>query len=115
MPDALGWRAKFGVLAPSTNTIVEPDFYHMGVPGVTSHFSRIHIRDPNLSDDAAMEALMVQVREETAQAVARVLTAEPTSPGSDSNGCKRGQITGWEISMWGFAISISKQISGVWL
>jgi len=78
MPDALGWRAKFGVLAPSTNTIVEPDFYHMGVPGVTSHFSRIHIRDPNLNDDAAMEALMVQVREETAQAVARVMTAEPT-------------------------------------
>ena len=33
MPDALGWRKKFGVLAPSTNTIVEPDFYRMGVPG----------------------------------------------------------------------------------
>ena len=77
MPDALGWQAKFGVLAPSTNTIVEPDFYHMSVPGVTSHFSRIHIRDQNLGDDDAMEALMVQVREETDQAVARVMTAEP--------------------------------------
>ena len=77
MPDALGWRAKFGVLAPSTNTIVEPDVYRMSVPGVTAHFSRIHIRDQNLGDDAAMEALMVQVREETGHAVARVLTAEP--------------------------------------
>lgn len=77
MPDALGWRAKFGVLAPSTNTIVEPDFYHMSVPGVTAHFSRIHIRDQNLGSDAAFEALLGQVREEIGHAVARVMTAEP--------------------------------------
>ena len=77
MPDVLGWRAKFGVLAPSTNTIVEPDFYRMGVPGVTSHFSRIHIRDQNLGSDAAFEALLEQVREEIGHAVARVMTAEP--------------------------------------
>lgn len=77
MTDALGWRAKLGVLAPSTNTIVEPDFYHMAVPGVTSHFSRIHIRDQNLGSDAAFEALLDQVREEVGHAVARVMTAEP--------------------------------------
>lgn len=77
MPDALGWRAKFGVLAPSTNTIVEPDFYRMSVPGVTCHFSRIHIRDQNLASDAAFEALLEQVREEIQYAVERVMTAEP--------------------------------------
>ena len=77
MTDALGWRAKFGVLAPSTNTIVEPDFYRMSVPGVTAHFARIHIRDQHLGSDAAFEALLEQVREEIGQAVARVLTAEP--------------------------------------
>ncbi len=77
MPDALGWRAKFGVLAPSTNTIVEPDFYHMSAPGVTSHFSRIHIRNQNLGSDAAFEALLEEVREELRFAVERVMTAEP--------------------------------------
>ena len=77
MTDALGWRAKFGVLAPSTNTIVEPDFYHMSVPRVTAHFSRIHIRNQNLSDDAAFEALLGQVRQEIGYAVERVMTAEP--------------------------------------
>ena len=51
MTDALGWRRKFGVIAPSTNTIVEPDFYRMTVPGVTAHFSRIHIRNQDLSSD----------------------------------------------------------------
>ena len=58
MTDALGWRAKFGVLAPSTNTIVEPDFYRMSVPGVTAHFARMHIRDQHLGSDAAFEALL---------------------------------------------------------
>jgi len=77
MPDALGWRAKLGVLAPSTNTIVEPDFYRMSVPGVTSHFSRIHIRNPDLGSDAAFEALLEEVREEIGFAVERVMTAEP--------------------------------------
>lgn len=77
MTDALGWRGKFAVLAPSTNTIVEPDFYRMGVPGVTAHFSRIHIRDQNLSSDAAFETLLEQIRAEIGFAIERVLTAEP--------------------------------------
>jgi maleate isomerase len=32
MTDALSWRHKFGVIAPSTNTIVEPDFYAWACP-----------------------------------------------------------------------------------
>lgn len=76
MTDSLGWRKKFGVLAPSTNTIVEPDFYSMGLPGVTSHFSRIHIRDQNLADDSQMEYLLEQIRAEITHAIDRVKTAE---------------------------------------
>jgi len=75
--DALGWRRKFGVIAPSTNTIVEPDFHRMGVPGVTSHFSRIHIRDQNMAGDAGMERLLEQIRDEIGAACERVLTCEP--------------------------------------
>ncbi|MEU4821997.1 arylmalonate decarboxylase [Actinomadura sp. NPDC023710] len=77
MTDALGWRRKFGVIAPSTNTIVEPDFHRMGVPGVTSHFSRIHIRDQNMAGDAGMERLLEQIRDEIGAACERVLTCEP--------------------------------------
>jgi maleate isomerase len=76
MVDALGWRRKFGVLAPSTNTIVEPDFYRMTVPGVTAHFSRIWIRNQNLSSDEAFEQLLEQIRVEMDYAVQRVMTAE---------------------------------------
>ncbi|GAA1576348.1 aspartate/glutamate racemase family protein [Actinomadura kijaniata] len=77
MTDALGWRRKFGVIAPSTNTIVEPDFYRMAVPGVTAHFSRIHIRDQNMDGDAGMERLLEQIRAETGAACERVMTCEP--------------------------------------
>lgn len=77
MTDALGWRKKFGVIVPSTNTIVEPDFYRMTVPGVTPHISRIHIRDQNLSSDEAFEQLLQQIRVEIEFAVQRIITAEP--------------------------------------
>jgi len=77
MTDALGWRKKFAVLAPSTNTIVEPDFYAMRVPGVTAHFSRIHIRNQDLSSDAAFQNLLAQIREEINYAIDRVMTCEP--------------------------------------
>lgn len=77
MTDVLGWRRTFGVIAPSTNTIVEPDFYRMSVPGVTAHFGRIHIRDQNMSDDAGMARLLDQIRAEIVAAGERVLTCEP--------------------------------------
>ena len=48
MVDALGYRMKFGVIAPSTNPIVQPEFGWMTPHGVTNHFSRIHIPDDPL-------------------------------------------------------------------
>ena len=77
MTDALGWRRKFGVIAPSTNTIVEPEFYAMSVPGVTSHFSRIHIRNQVMDSDDGMERLLEQIRAEIGGACERVMTCEP--------------------------------------
>ncbi|WP_410872024.1 arylmalonate decarboxylase [Nocardia sp. A7] len=77
MPDVLGWRRKFGVLAPSTNTVVEPDFGRMSVPGVTAHFGRIHIRDQNMGDDAGMANLLEQIRAEMDGTCARIMTCEP--------------------------------------
>lgn len=77
MTDALGYRKKFGVIIPSTNTIVEPDFYRMSIPGITAHMSRIHIRDQNLSSDDNFLSLLEQIRVEIRYAVERVMTCEP--------------------------------------
>ncbi len=77
MTDALGHRMKFGVIAPSTNTVVQPEFGWMAPHGVTNHFSRIHIPDDPLGSDADFEELMVRIRAELMQAVDRVMTAGP--------------------------------------
>ena len=39
--DALGYRAKIGILVPASNTIVEPEMAALQPPGVTNHVSRM--------------------------------------------------------------------------
>jgi maleate isomerase len=39
--DALGHRAKIGILVPASNTIVEPEMAALQPPGVTNHTSRM--------------------------------------------------------------------------
>src|SRR5205085_9683066 len=77
MPDALGWRLKLGVIAPSTNTVVQPDFDAMRPPGVTNHFARIPIPNDPLRDDDDFTRLIDTVRRELLAAVDRVMTCEP--------------------------------------
>jgi maleate isomerase len=77
MTDALGWRIKFGVIAPSTNTVVQPEFDMMRPRGVTNHFARIHIPNDPLRGDADFEKLIETVRTELSAAVDRVMTCEP--------------------------------------
>jgi maleate isomerase len=77
MPDALGWRMKFGVVAPSTNTAVQPEFDMMRPRGVTNHFARIHIPNDPIRGDADFEKLIAAVRDELSAAVDRVMTCEP--------------------------------------
>ena len=56
MKDALGWRKKFAVLGPSTNTIVQPDFDDMRPFGVTNHYSRIFTPNASaVSNDTFMQ------------------------------------------------------------
>jgi maleate isomerase len=77
MTDRLGWRRKFGVIAPSTNTIVQPEFDMMRVPGVTSHYGRILIRDGRIADDEGMQNLLVQIRDAMDDCVEGIMTMEP--------------------------------------
>ena len=58
--DVLGWRLKLGVIVPATNTIVEPEFHAMAVPGVTTHTGRFPLQNVSISSDADF-ARMVEV------------------------------------------------------
>jgi len=77
MPDVVGWRAKLGVIVPSTNTVVEHDFNRMAPPGVTFHAGRMYIEHPALDSDAAFEAILGEIRASIKTAIRDVMTCEP--------------------------------------
>jgi maleate isomerase len=77
MTDALGYRAKLGVLAPSTNTSVQPEFDAMRPRGVTNHHSRLVIPDTRVTDDASFLAMMDNIRGALLPALDAVLTCRP--------------------------------------
>lgn len=77
MVDSLGYRMKFGVIVPSTNTVVQPEYDAMRPYGVTNHFARIHIPNDPVHDDADFNKLMDGIRAATMAAVDRIVTCEP--------------------------------------
>jgi len=79
MPDAAGYRIKFGVIVPSTNTMVEADYNRMAPHGVTFHTGRMYIEHPVMDSDASFEALLVQIRGSVRVAIRDVMTCQPDS------------------------------------
>ncbi len=77
MPDVLGWRAKFGVIGPSTNTVVQPDFDGMRPAGVTNHYSRIIVDDAQALSDETFMAGTLRIDAATHDAVRGVMTCRP--------------------------------------
>lgn len=77
MTDSLGWRRKFGVLAPSTNTSVQPEFEGMRPVGVTNHFSRIIIPDTRVTGDKSFMVMMDKIRGALMPALDAVMSCHP--------------------------------------
>jgi maleate isomerase len=77
MPDSLGVRGKFAVLAPSTNTSVQPEFDAMRPWGITHHHSRLVIPDSKVRDDRSFLAMMDNIRGALFPALDSVLTCDP--------------------------------------
>jgi hypothetical protein len=77
--DVLGWRRKFGVMAPSTNTIVQPDFDDMRPVGVTNHYSRIFTPNTNVLINNTFRAGIDTIGSNVMDAIKSVMTCEPDS------------------------------------
>ncbi|MFM7610656.1 MAG: arylmalonate decarboxylase, partial [Alphaproteobacteria bacterium] len=54
--DILGWRKLFGVMGPSTNTVVQPDYDMLRPAGVTNHYSRIFTPDSDAVSNESFRA-----------------------------------------------------------
>ena len=77
MRDALGWRKKFGVMGPSTNTIVQPDFDMMRPAGVTNHYSRIFTPNADAISNETFKRGVELIGANTLDAVRSVMTCLP--------------------------------------
>ncbi|MGI9605765.1 MAG: maleate cis-trans isomerase family protein [Acidimicrobiales bacterium] len=74
----VGLRGRMGVIAPSTNTVVEHDFAMIRPHGVTFHTGRMYIENPALDSDDAFERLLGEIRQSITIAIRDVITCEPT-------------------------------------
>ena len=77
MVDTLGWRCKFGVITPSTNTVVQPEYAAICPAGVTTHIGRMHIPDDGMDSDDDFDELIRNIDIALEDAVERVMTCKP--------------------------------------
>jgi len=75
--DSLAPRGKFAVLAPSTNTSVQPEFDAMRPWGVTNHHSRLIIPDTRVTDDRSFMVMMDTIRAALFPALESALSCDP--------------------------------------
>lgn len=77
MVDILGWRCKFGVITPSTNTVVQPEYEAISPAGVTTHIGRMHIPDDPMDNDNDFDELIRRIDIALEDSVERVMTCKP--------------------------------------
>src|SRR6188508_2436035 len=77
MGDTLAWRRKYGVVTPSTNTVVQPEYDNLRLPGVTNHIARMHIPDEPVRSDEDFNELIRRIDVALEEAIDRVVTCRP--------------------------------------
>ncbi len=74
----IGSRARIGVIIPSTNIGVEYDCQRLIPPGVSWHFARFFVSQPDLSSDDMFLAFIDEIRKTIPDAMRDIMTCEPS-------------------------------------
>jgi maleate isomerase len=74
----IGSRGRIGVIIPSTNIGVEYDCQRIIPPGVTWHFARFFVEQPDLSSDDMFLAFIEAIRETIPYSMRDIMTCEPS-------------------------------------
>jgi maleate isomerase len=74
----IGARGRIGVIIPSTNIGVEYDCQQIIPPGVTWHFARFFVAQPDLSSDNMFLAFIDEIRKTIPDALRDIMTCEPS-------------------------------------
>ncbi|MGC9149110.1 MAG: maleate cis-trans isomerase family protein [Sulfolobales archaeon] len=91
-----GWRARIGLIVPSSNTTMEPELYQMIPQGVSIHTARIPLREVTRESLLEMEKHSIRAAKELLDADVDIILY----------GCTSGSLIGGP----GFDIAISKKI-----
>lgn len=75
-PDAIGWRAKFGVLTPAPNTVVENEFHEMAPSGVCNIVNRYYVPNQTVRSDDDWRLIMAHTRKNVTDAVDALVQAQ---------------------------------------
>ncbi len=79
-----GWRGRIGLLVPTGNSVMEPEFARMLPEGVTAHANRVRLRD-------VTPASLREMEEDAARAAAELA---PVRLGVMAFGCTSGSFVG---------------------
>ena len=77
MQRPISQRGRFGVVVPSTNTVVEHDYNLVAPAGVTFHAGRMYLANARMGTDEDFLGLIGQIRESIGVAVRDVLSCHP--------------------------------------
>ncbi len=77
MTDVLGWRKVFAVIAPSTNTVVQPDMEAMRPAGVTNQYRDIYVENPTALSDSDFIAGTDKIGQALQEALRTAVTCAP--------------------------------------
>jgi maleate isomerase len=76
MPDLLGYRAKIGIVVPSTNTVMEPELHAMVPHGVTVHTARIYLPQSSIASPEEARSAVEAFQTALDVAIRDIATAE---------------------------------------
>lgn len=79
MTDTLGWRMKIGVIAPASNSVVQPEFDQMRPRGVTNQLTRVVIPDTPVGSDADLAVLTEKIRSDIEVSVDSIMACTPAA------------------------------------
>ncbi len=77
MTTPLGWRKVFGVITPTINTVVQPEYDAMRPAGVVNHMEGIYVPDDPVANDADFDELVRRIDVALEDAAMRVMSCKP--------------------------------------
>ena len=79
MPDSLGSRLKVGLIAPATNTVVQPECDDMRPHGVSNQMARVVIPDTPVDSEAEFASMMNDIRQSIEGALDTITACSPAA------------------------------------